>query len=122
MWARSIELMLAVWLALSPFVFQYSRDDSFFWVNSFACAFLVTLFSFLSFWHFLRKMHLLTIGVALWLWSLGYSTFPDKTSLPLENSVVVGLLLFMLAIVPSGSSQLSDSWQEFIKKKLNETM
>jgi len=122
MWARVIEFMLAVWLALSPFIFHYSRDEPFFFVNSFVCASLVTLFSFLSFWYPLRKMHLLTIGVALWLWSLGYSTFPEKTSPPLENSVVIGLLLLMLAIVPSYSSQLSYSWQKFIKKKLNETI
>lgn len=117
MWARVIEFMLAIWLALSPFIFRYSSGETFLWVNDFVCASLVALFALLSFWHSLRKIHLLTIGIALWLWGLGYSTFPGKTSPPLENSVVIGLLLFMLAIIPSRSEQISHSWQEFMRKK-----
>lgn len=114
MWARVVEFMLAIWLTLSPFIFHYPSDATFFWVNSFVCASLVICFAFLSFWHPLRKIHLLTLGIALWLWGLGYSTFPEKTSIFLENFVVIGLLLFMLAIIPSHSNQLSYSWQKFI--------
>jgi hypothetical protein len=109
--------MIAVWLALSPFIFRYPPGEIFFWINDFVCACLVALFALLSFWHPLRKIHLLTLAIALWLWGLGYRTFPEKTSPSLENSVVIGILLLMLAIVPSRSNQLSYPWQEFIKKK-----
>lgn len=117
MWARVIEFMLAIWLALSPFILQYPPEDTLLWVNAFVCACLVALFSLLSFWRPLRKIHLLTLAIALWLWGLGYSTFPGQTSPPLENSVVTGLLLLMLAIVPSHASQLSPSWQTFIRAR-----
>ena len=117
MWARVTEIILAVWLALSPFIFHYSHDEPFFWVNSFVCSFFVALFALLSFCHSLKKIHLLTIGIALWLWGLGYSTFPVHPLPILENFVVIGLLLFMFAIVPSHSEQLSHSWREFMKKK-----
>jgi len=118
MWARVVELMLAIWLALSPFILRFSHDETFLWTNNFVCAFLVTLFAFLSFWHPLRKIHLLTVGIAFWLWGLGYSSFPKIASPSLENSVVIGILLFMLAIIPTHSDQLSHPWQEFMKNKL----
>ena len=117
MWARIIEIMLGLWLALSPFVLPIPPGESFFKINNSICAILVILFACLSFRKKISKTHLLTIAVSLWLWGLGYSTFPEKTSVQLENSVIVGLLLLMLAIVPSHAEQLSPSWQKFIKKK-----
>jgi hypothetical protein len=117
MWARVVEFMIAVWLALSPFIFRYSSGETFLWVNDWVCAFFVASFALLSFCHPLRKMHLFTLIVALWLWGLGYTTFPEKASVSLQNSVVVGLLLLMLAIVPSHSDQLSFSWNKFMKER-----
>lgn len=117
MWARVIEFMIAIWLALSPFIFRYPSEEVFFWVNSFVCACLVALFALLSFWHPLRKIHLLTVAIALWSWGLGYTNFPERASPILENFVVVGLLLLMLALVPSRSDRLSYPWSDFIKKR-----
>lgn len=116
MWARIVEFMLALWLALSPFIFCHPSHEPFLWKNDLICAFLVGLFALLSFWHPLRRIHLLTIGVALWLWALAYTTFPQKAPIPQQNGLVIGLILFMLAIVPSHSSQLSSSWQKYIEE------
>src|ERR1700733_6050280 len=77
MWARVVEFMLACWLAISPFIFRYPGNDMFLWANDFVCASLVALFALLSFWHPLRNIHLLTLGVALWLWCMGYRSFPE---------------------------------------------
>ena len=115
MWARIVEFMLAIWLSLSPFIFRYPTQDTFPWKNDFISAFLVALFALVSFWRPLKRIHLLTIGIALWLWILGYSAFPDKASLSEQNGVVIGLILFMLAIVPSHSSQISSSWEKFLE-------
>ena len=117
MWARVVEFMLACWLALSPFILRYSANETFYWANDLVCAFLIALFALLSFWHPLRKIHLLTLGVALWLWGLGYTSFPGITPPAQENSVVIGLMLLMLAIVPSHSHHISPSWHEFTNKK-----
>jgi hypothetical protein len=117
MWARVVEFMLACWLALSPFILRYPAEDTFLWANDFICASLVALFALLSFWHPLRKIHLMTLGVALWLWGLGYTSLPGITPPPQENSVVIGLMLLMLAIIPSHSHHTTLSWQEFIDNK-----
>src|SRR5689334_12425148 len=100
MWARVVEFMLACWLALSPFILRYPAEDTFLWANDFLCASLVALFALLSFWHLLRKMHLMTLGIALWLWGIGYTSYPEAASPAQMNSVVIGLILLMLAIVP----------------------
>lgn len=69
MWARITELFVAFWLAITPFIFHDQSLSVQLWI----CAFLIALFALLSFWNRLRKMHLCTLGVALWLWGLGYS-------------------------------------------------
>jgi hypothetical protein len=117
MWARVVEVMLALWLWMSPFIFRHPPEDTFLWANDFICASLVAFLALFSFWHPLRKIHLITIGVAFWLWGIGYIDFPERTSIPLQNSVVVGLLLFMLAIIPTYAEQPPYSWREFLKKK-----
>ena len=121
MWARVAEVMLSIWLWISPFIFQYPSHETFLWVNDFICGSLVMLFALFSFWHPLRKLHLATIGIALWLWGIGYTDFPGKTSIPLQNSVVLGLLLFMLAMIPTQAKQPPYAWREFVKKKQSKT-
>lgn len=117
MWARVVEFMLACWLAISPFIFRYSSRETFLWANDFICAFLIATFALLSFWSPLKRMHLFTFGVALWLWAFGYQRFPLEALPSQENSVVIGLLLLMLSIVPSGSYLPPTSWQKFIQAK-----
>lgn len=115
MWARVIEVMIAIWLALSPFIFRYSSEEMFLWANDFICASCIALFALLSFCRPLQKIHLTTLAIAFWLWSLGYSNFPDKASIASQNAVVIGLLLLMLAIIPSHSEQPSSSWKRFME-------
>lgn len=116
MWARVMEFMLACWLIISLFIFRYTAEDQFIWMSDTVCACLVALFALLSFWDPLRKIHLLTLGVALWLLGVGYRAFPALASIPEENSMAVGLLLSMLSIVPCHAHLLSRSWQEFDNK------
>lgn len=116
MWARVVEFIVAIWLALSPSIFSYPPEETFLQTNDYICAFLIALFALLSFWHPLRKIHLLTLVVDLWLWGLSYIGFPAE-ALPLqENAAIIGLVLLMLGIVPSHSHKLSRSWHEFLQK------
>jgi hypothetical protein len=117
MWARIAEILLACWLAISPFILHDTSEGAISWAHPIICAFLIALFALLSFWNPLKKIHLLSLGIAFWLWGLGYSTFPLIASPSLENSVAVGFLLFMLAIVPSQAFLPTFSWQEFYREK-----
>lgn len=113
MWARIVEFMLACWLAISRFIFQYSPEESFFWKNDLVCASLIGLFALLSFNDKLNKMHLCTLAVAGWLFALGYSTFPEEAIPPLENYVALSLLFFMLSVLPSQSDLPPRPWRKF---------
>lgn len=116
MWARVIEFMIACWLSMSPFIFRYTTGHLFFWKSDFISAILIATFSLLSFWFPLRKLHLLNIGVAFWLMGLAYYNFPEMPIPPEENSMCVGFLIAMLAIVPCHSHMPPISWQKFKRK------
>ena len=114
MWARIVEFFVACWLAASPFVLHFS-EESFLKANNIVCGILVALFALLSFCKRWGRMHLCTLGIGLWLWGISYMTFPLVASVPLENSALVGIVLLMLAIVPSHTARLSPSWHRFYR-------
>ena len=113
MFARVVEFMLACWLAISRFIFHYTPEESFLWKSDLVCASLIALFALLSFKEELNKMHLFTLGVAGWLIALSYSTFPLEASPPLENYLVLGLLFFILAVLPSNCHLSPRPWRKF---------
>ncbi len=108
MWARVVEVMLGCWLASSPFVFHHGADARGLWVTDLACAAAIVTLALLSFAPTLRRAHLGHLVIAAWLVVSGYlgGTAPAH-----QNHVVVGLLLAMLAIVPSRASLPPPSWQ-----------
>jgi hypothetical protein len=110
MWARVVEFMLGVWLAISPFVFRHADDATTLWISDFASAALVATFALLSYWQPTRHAHLLTLLVALWL--VGFGRFGASSPLPsgMQNEIVVGLLLLMFAIVPNDASSPPRHW------------
>jgi hypothetical protein len=117
MWARVVEFMLACWLAISPFIFHYPKDQTTLWVNDFTCSILIALFSLLSFHEKLEKMHLLILLVGLWLLAFGYRAFPLDATHAEQNATTVGLLLLMVAIIPSHSQLPPKKWRRFYEKK-----
>ncbi len=116
MWARVVEFMLACWLAISPFIFAYPSDVSFFWVNDFATSVVIGFFSLISFYRPLKKMHLCNLLVSAYLIALPY-IFKDSPMQPaLQNYMVLGLIFFMLAIVPTDASHQPKPWRDFYKE------
>lgn len=112
MWARVIEFMLACWLALSPFIFTYPDDATFFWANDFICSTAITFFALISFYIPLRKMHLCNLLIAFYLIALGF-IFKESSA---QNYVVLGILFLMLAIIPTDASLQPKPWRDFYNK------
>lgn len=116
MWARVIEFSIACWLAISPFIFNYPDEALFFWFSDLISSSLLAFFSLVSFYKPLRKMHLCNLLVSFYLVALAYifkeSAYPE----PLQNYVVLGILLLMLAIIPSEAEKPPVPWREFYKK------
>src|SRR5690606_15561217 len=105
MWPRVVEIQIAIWLLLSPFIFDYSAQEGSLWAIAYGSATFVTAFALLSFhprWSF---MHRYTLAVAGALILTGYfmnGTPPDPA---LQNFLVTGLLLLMLSPLPSNCSE-----------------
>jgi len=113
MWARVIEIMLGFWLVISPFIFHHPADQKTLWINDLSCGFATVALALFSLWYPLRYAHLALIGVALWLIGFGYLTSPYPSPPALQNNILVGLLLLMLAIVPNEASLPPQSWRDF---------
>jgi len=116
MWARIVEFMLAAWLSVSPFIFRYPDDRFFFWANDLVCSILIAFFSLICYYRPLRKMHLCNLLIAFWLIALGYIFRGDPLDVALQNYVTFGLLLLMVAIVPTDSEKPPMSWRDFYEK------
>ncbi len=115
MWARTVEVMLGLWLAASPFIFSHSPDQPRLWWNDFGSAFLIITISLLSFWSRTTRAHLLNILVAVWLVGFGYFGFGDPPPPAAQNDFVVGLILLMLAIIPSEATLPPQGWRKFTR-------
>lgn len=117
MWARVMEFALACWLALSPFIFRYDESGHDLLLNDLVCAFLITVWAFLSFWRPLEKIHLLNIPVALWLIGLAFVQESAPPPPPYQNYILVGVLLLVFAIIPSRASDPPQGWSTYVKDR-----
>lgn len=109
MWGRVIEIMTAVWLAISPFVFRVQSDTSLIWIDSLT-ALLIVILAGLSYWRPTRHAHLGTLLVALGMTFWG--RFAELPPPPIhQNHIVVGLFLVMIAIIPNEASRPPTAWR-----------
>tara|TARA_R110002073_G_scaffold73085_10_gene178814 strand:+ start:3925 stop:4278 length:354 start_codon:yes stop_codon:yes gene_type:complete len=109
MWGRVIEIMTAVWLAASPFVFQSPVDPVILWVD-FGIALLISTLAGLSYWRPTRHAHLLILVVAtgLIVWGRFFVVPPPPVH---QNHIVVGLFLLMIALIPNEASKPPLVWR-----------
>lgn len=112
MWPRVVECMLGCWLLISPFVFRYEDRGAAWWINDHAIGLAVIAFGLMSYWRPTRRMHLLSVAAALWL--VLYGRFGHEYPFPpaAQNYITLGLLLLMLAIIPSRASQPPEAWRK----------
>ncbi|QDV45570.1 hypothetical protein Enr13x_54490 [Stieleria neptunia] len=109
MWGRVVEIMTAVWLAASPFVFRVQDSESFVLVDS-LIALLVAILAGLSYWSPTRHAHVLILVVATGLTFWG--RFAELPPPPIhQNHIVVGLFLIMIAIIPNDASRPPRQWR-----------
>jgi len=110
MWPRIVEMMTAVWLALSPFIFRAQSDPVIVWVDSLV-ALLIVLLAGASYWPRGRHAHLVILLVAVGL--IVWARFAQSPPPPVhQNHIVVGLFLLMVALLPNEASDPPRQWRE----------
>ena len=116
MWPRVVEVMIGIWLAVSPFIFHPSYEHPAYWWNDFTCSVLVIVLALLSFWHPMRYAHLLQIVMGLWLmgWAYANGFGREPVPPPLQNNVMTGFTLLMFAILPNRASRPTPSWEALL--------
>jgi len=111
MWPRLLELVLAAWLVMSPFVFGHFPTERDLWLNDFACAGVIAACALLSLRPATRRAHLVELVVALWLIGMGY--LARSEALPaLQNDILVAFVLLMVAVIPNDASRPPAGWRE----------
>jgi hypothetical protein len=98
---------------MSPFIFHHPAGDVAQWISDLVAGSLVIVLSLASYWRPTGWAHLLLVLVGAWL--LGFGRFGQTPPLvpALQNDIVVGLLLFMFAVVPNEASLPPRAWRRF---------
>lgn len=112
MWPRVLELVLACWLAISPFIFRYPGAERALWASDFSCAAVVAALALLSVHPRMRRLHWGHFVVAAWLMVTAYLA-PLPPSPPHQNHLLVALLLALLAILPTQVARMPRAWRAF---------
>ncbi len=113
MWGRIVELMTAVWLLFSPFIFDAQDNAAILWGDT-GVALLIALLSGLSFWSRLQYAHFAILLIAVALVLVGRFATPPPAIAAQQNHIFVGFFLMMIAIIPNNASQPPAGWQKRI--------
>lgn len=102
MWSRSFIIVFALWLIISPYIFQdKSVSDGFYTWNGFLLFFLSGLSAFSKF----ARVAWLVFGQALFLFFYGRFAFDHPHPPGAQNLVLTSLLTMMMAIIPLKDQQ-----------------
>lgn len=69
----------------------------------------------LSFHKRCRRAYLGTVLVGVWLMVGAYRSYPEVASPAEQNEMICGTVLWLLALVPSGSTRSPKSWEQFLE-------
>jgi hypothetical protein len=112
MWPRVCEALLGAWLLASPWFLGHSSN----WAMRTAdvsAGSLIVLFALASFSNALRRAHLVTVLVAALLIVFSYVAAPMPGSAGVQNDILVGLVLMMIAIVPGEANRPPLAWRRY---------
>lgn len=117
MWPRVVELLIAAWLAASPWIIPSpAGSGNSVRLNALICAALIALFALISFREAWEKAHLFSLTVAAWLIAIAFFQPDPPPPAVYQNFVVTGLTLLFFAVLPSHASDPPRAWREFRRK------
>lgn len=117
MWPRVVEVMLGLWLLVSPFVFRHPAGERVLWASDLVCAVAVATLALLSYRERWRRVHLFELAVSGWLVLFGYLGGGEGRPPGFQNALFVGLTLLLLNIIPSEANQPPRKWREFYAER-----
>ena len=95
-WRDTVNLVLGIWLIVSPFVLGYAEQTAPAW-NAYAIGVVIAVLSAAALWQFQKWEEWLSAVLGAWLvvspWILGFSVSRVAT----WNQIVVGIVVGVLA-------------------------
>ena len=119
MWPRICDIVLAVWLFFSRYIFAYPENFTIPRYSDTICAVAILLFSILSFHQKWNKMHLCSLLVACYLCIIAYLYPTPFLPFYLQSHLIVANILFMTAVIPSHASDSPKDWISYINEEDN---
>ena len=120
MWPRAVEVMLGIWLALSPWIFgHFGRQPL--TASDLLAGLAVVVLALLSFFPRLHRAHLGLLAVAAWLAGFAYFGYGHPIPPGAQNELLVGLTLILIAIIPNEASKPPRKWRRFLEAKAGES-
>jgi hypothetical protein len=114
-WPRYCEMLLGLWLLVSPWFLNYGGAASPGVINLAAATGILVL-DVLSLRFYKGYAYLAVLGIAIALLAHGYFVMPPEAA-GTQNNIITALLLLMFAILPTEATLPPLSWREFHKNK-----
>ncbi len=111
MWPRIVEVMLGLWLVLSPLIFRLGPGDLALTVNHLVYGTATVVAALIALR--LRFLRVVTIAIGLWLIGYGYVAGGYPPPPGYLNLVVIGVLIGALGLIPTDCLQPTQSWREY---------
>lgn len=103
MWARWCEAVIGLWLIVSPWLLGTATQRPVLVAVTVVGGLAALVLALMSMWPRPRRAHLVTFGVSLALFAVGWALRAPRDPAT-ENLVVTGLVLWMFTIVPNAAS------------------
>jgi hypothetical protein len=111
MWPRIVEVMLGLWLVLSPLIFRLGPEDTTLRLVDLACGAAVAAFSLIAIRFRLVRIAILLVG--LWLIGYGYVAGWHPSPPGYKNLIIVGGLVSVLSLIPTDCLEPTRSWRDY---------
>ena len=101
MWPRVVEVMLGVWLVITPLVFRGTDAIDRYTANAVGTGLIVIAASLVAFWPRAGWARYITLAASGWLAVHGYLSAVRPGPPAAQNEIMIGLLLLLFAILPN---------------------
>jgi hypothetical protein len=118
MWGRIGEIVLGIWLLLSPYVWGSTPFYPERWRSDMISGIAVIGLAVLSFWpfrkfEFLSYAHVGSLLVAGWVVGFSYFYAGHPAALGYQNDLLTGLTLLLFPLIPNHASQPPIAWRRY---------
>lgn len=116
LWPRVLELLLGLWLLLSPGVLGHGGESALGLADRLAGT-LIVVVAALSMIPRLSRIHFATLAIGLALGAWAWASFERPGPAGAQSQILVGLSLALLALVPTGSTRPPEEWRPFVDEE-----